>query len=85
MSACDSLTYQGVTAEQWGRIKIAVEHEMPSLVPMPDSGIGSHSGITLQWSYANEALTLTVVDSPWYLSCSMINGELDSMIRPYLV
>lgn len=84
MSACDPLTYSGVTLSIWSAIKARVEAAIPTMPDMGDTGSGVYDGITLEWVYANETLTLTCTDSPWYLSCAMINGEIDGMIRPLL-
>lgn len=84
MSACPSLTYENVTADKWAKIKAEVEAEMPSLAPMPDTGSGVHDNVTLEWVYVAGTLTLTCTDSPFWLSCSMINGEIDGLIKPLL-
>ena len=83
MAACPSLTY-AVTLEQWAKIKAAVIAQMPSLNPMADAGSGEHDGCTLAWVYGDGTLKLTVTDSPFWLSCSMLNGEIDGLIKPLL-
>lgn len=83
MAACPNLTYV-VTPEQWSGIKAAVVEQMPGLAPMADAGSGEHDGVTLAWVYGDGTLTLTVTDSPFWLSCSMLNGEIDGLIKPLL-
>lgn len=84
MSACDSLRYENVDAGKWAKIKAAVEAEMPSLAPMGEAGSGEHDGVTIVWVYAENVLTLTATASPWWASCSMINGEIDGLVKPFL-
>jgi hypothetical protein len=80
VTGCPSLTYE-VTPGQWESIKAAVVEQMPGLAPMADAGSGKHDGVTLVWVYGDGTLTLTVTDSPFWLSCSMLNGEIDGLIR----
>ena len=84
MTACSSLTYVNVDAAKWANIKAVVLAEMPTLAPMADAGSGEHDGVTIAWVYADNTLTLTATDSPWWASCSMINGEIDGLVRPLL-
>jgi hypothetical protein len=85
MSACPSLSYANIDQAKWVAIKAAVIAEMPSLAPMVDAGSGEHDGVTIAWVYAENTLTLTATDSPWWASCAMINGEIDGLIRPLLL
>jgi len=81
MATCPTLTY-AVTPEKWQTIKAVVEAEMPSLAPMADTGSGVHDGCTIQWTYGHgTTLIVTVTNKPFFVSCDVINHQIDDMIR----
>ena len=82
MTACPSLTY-AVTPEQWTAIKSAVCAKIGIAITV-DAGSATSDGFTIAWIFASGDLTLTATDSPWWASCSMINGEIDGLVRPLL-
>ena len=85
MSACPPLTYTSVSPEAWAKVKAAVLADY-SVTISSDEGTASGDGFTLSWSYDGiSALSVTCLDSPWWAACSVINGQIDSLIKPLLV
>lgn len=83
MSACPSLIYENISPERWTAIRAAVAKEI-GITITTDAGSDTYDGFTIVWVLVSGDLTLTCTDSPWYVSCAMINGEIDGMIRPLL-
>ena len=80
MSACAVQTFQAVTqahfdclvqkASGWGIIVSGIE------------GQSSKDGITVRWKFdaASQTLELQCLDSPFFLSCGLINNRIHDLV-----
>ena len=81
MSACAMLTYNNMSDEAWNCIVAAVAPY--GITPTSDTGTASSNGFEVWWNYdrANRVLLLQCLDSPFWLSCSLINGHINEVIE----
>ena len=81
MSACAMLTYNNVTPAAWE--SIVAEVSKNGITIGADSGSASAQGFTVQWNHdrAAQTLTLQCVDSPFFVSCSLINAHLNDAVE----
>lgn len=84
MSACAMLSYNNVTLAAWGCAKQAAAQY--GVVIDGNSGTATSNGFTIHWNYDPQAKTAQVqcTDSPFWASCSMINGHLNTAIETCL-
>ncbi len=84
MSACAMLTYNNVSANAWNCIKEAATSYGVTI--NSNSGCASASGFTVCWNYNPNTLVLHIqcTDSPWWASCSMINGTINAAVEQCL-
>ncbi len=80
MSACAMLSYNNINSAAWTSIKTAAA---PYGLNGNDSGSATVDGFTIAWSYvkASETLHIQCADSPFYVSCSIINGKINEEIE----
>ena len=64
-----SQTFSPVSTQRWFDIRAAFQQQAGVTLP-GDSGSTSSHGITFSWAYANESLTVNVINIPWYLPVS---------------
>jgi len=81
MSACAMLTYNNVTPAAWAAI--VAEAAKMNITINGDGGSASAQGFTVQWNYdrAAQTLSLQCVDSPFFVSCSLINAHLNDAVE----
>jgi hypothetical protein len=82
VTACPTLTYDGITVSTWLAIKARIVDEGYAVTPAA-SGTASADGFTISWAYdaPSGTLRITCEDSPWLVSCDMINGEIDRLVK----
>jgi hypothetical protein len=83
MSACPLLTFNGVDAAGWGRIKALVKQTYDVTVST-DSGSASAAGFSIGWNYANGALNLECLAKPMFIPCDTINAHLTAAVNSAL-
>jgi hypothetical protein len=81
MSACDQLTFDGVTQPQWDCIKKTVQQKT-GIIITSDSGSASERGFTVAWNYNTQTLGLTlhVTNKPFVISCETINSIIEGVV-----
>ena len=84
MSACAMQTFNNVTPSAWTCCKTAIAKF--GITVDGDSGTQSKDGFTVTWNYSSAAQTLQIqcTDSPWWASCSTINGKITELVEPCL-
>lgn len=82
MSACSALSYTGVDADAWARVK-ALAAQQYAIAVDSDVGSASSAGFTIGWDYdaGAQALEIQCTDSPWAVPCEAINAHLDAAIK----
>ena len=89
MSACPVLSYTNVSAVAWAAIKAEVLGDY-HVVIATDVGTASGDGFTLGWTYSPEvgrnpgSLSIQCDASPFWASCSLINGTIDTLVKKCL-
>lgn len=85
MSACPPLTCTNVDTSAWAKIKAEVLTDY-HIVISSDTGTASGDGFTLGWSYSSASAELAIQcdDSPFWASCSLINGTIDALVKKCL-
>ncbi len=80
MGACATQTFSNVSPAAFACLKTKANDA--GLPINSDSGTQSSNGITIQRSYdaAGKTLEITCTDSPFFLTCSMINGKIHELI-----
>jgi hypothetical protein len=76
MSACALQTFSNINESLWPcGVKFAAEH---GFAINDYSGQISESGFTVRWNYdpQSQLLQIQCVDSPFYVPCSLINGQI---------
>lgn len=58
--------YPSITPQRWADIQERFSQKTGVAIA-GDSGTGQDKGIHFRWSYADGALTVTVLSVPWYL------------------
>lgn len=87
MSQCAEQGFSGITNEHLGIILVkAEEFGIPGLAGKGTSGEASHMGVTIKWSYDENAHTLMVqcTESPFLLPCSVINSKINDLVTAVL-
>jgi hypothetical protein len=80
--ACDAQNFSEVDSDKWTCIKNEV-HDDYGFTIDTDNGTASKSGFTFTWNYNFGAQTLQVqcTDSPFWASCTTINGQIQNIAR----
>jgi hypothetical protein len=80
MSACAMLTYNNITRAAWKSVQNAAA---PYGLTEKDSGSAAVDGFTVAWSYVEASKTLHIqcTDSPFYVSCSVINSKINDEVE----
>lgn len=83
MSACAMLTFNNVTSDAWKCIQDAAAQYG---VTGSSSGQQTVNGFTVAWSYvaATQTLQIQCTDSPFFVSCSIINSHINDAIEKCL-
>ena len=75
--ACDPLSYSGVDASKWARVRDTVEREYGIRIES-NRGDASKRGFTLKWTYepGEETLRLQCLKKPFLTPCRVINSYI---------
>jgi hypothetical protein len=82
VTACDAQNFNAVDSNKWSCIKNRVRDEL-GIIINADSGTASQGDFTLMWNYNPTAQTLRVqcTRSPSSAACSVINGQIQRIVR----
>lgn len=75
--SCDPLTYSGVDASKWARVKDLVGREYGIRIES-DSGEASKKGFTLNWAYeaSEQSLRIQCLEKPFFVPCGAVNNRI---------
>jgi hypothetical protein len=78
--ACDRLTYSGVDASMWERVRGLIGQEYGIAVER-DAGVASRRGFTVEWTYdaGKQMLEVRCTNKPLLLPCGTINKHIDDL------
>ena len=80
MGACAAQVFSNVSQGAWNCIKAkCTDAGFPINA---DQGSQSSNGITIAWTYSGSdgTLTITCTNSPFYVTCAMINGKIHELV-----
>jgi hypothetical protein len=80
MAGCDPQTFTGFTQAQFDCL--VQKAATAGIAISGNSGSGEQRGIAMSWSYdpATQTLTLHCTDKPIFLTCGMINGQVQNLV-----
>jgi hypothetical protein len=83
MSACAMLTFNNVTPDAWTCVQEAAAQYG---VAGAATGQQTVNGFTVAWSYvaATQTLQIQCTDSPFFVSCSIINSHIHDAVEKCL-
>jgi hypothetical protein len=76
--ACDRLTYSGVDAAKWARVKDVVGRSYGVHIES-DRGEASKGGFALRWNYegSDQTLQIQCVTKPFLVPCGVVNKRIN--------
>jgi hypothetical protein len=76
--ACDRLTYSGVDASKWARVKDVVSRSYGVNIES-DRGEASKGGFGLRWAYepSDQTLQIQCVTKPFLVPCGVVNKRIN--------
>lgn len=80
-SGCATQTFNSVSPAAWSCLKAkAADAGFPI---NSDAGSQSAQGFTISWAYdpAAQTLQITCTNSPFWATCSLINGKIHDLIE----
>jgi len=78
--ACDRLTYSGVDASMWGRVRNLIGQEYGIAVE-GDAGEASKRGFTIEWAYdaGKQMLEVRCTSKPFLVPCGTVNKHIEHL------
>jgi hypothetical protein len=78
--ACDRLTYSGVDASMWERVRDLIAQEYGIAVDR-DAGEASKRGFTIEWAYdaGTHMLEVECTKKPLLVPCGTVNKHIEDL------
>jgi hypothetical protein len=78
--ACERLTYPGVDASMWERVRDLIGQEYGIAVER-DAGEASKRGFTIEWAYdaGKQMLEVRCAKKPFLVPCGTVNKHIEDL------
>jgi len=80
----EPIVFTGITPEKYNALLTAAAKDV-SITPEPNGGKAASHGVTVEWTYLDETLTVTILSKPFYVPEDAVKALFESWLAEPVV